>query len=85
MAVSKKACRLAVGRNRIKRTIRESFREHRSGLLGRFEDGQGAIDLVVLPTMKATTISNKILTESLGQHWRRISDKLGRLHQGTRT
>jgi ribonuclease P protein component len=79
MAVSKKACRLAVGRNRIKRTIRESFREHRAALLTRPADGSGAMDIVVLPSMKASTISNKDLRKSLHQHWSRITTKLAAL------
>jgi ribonuclease P protein component len=77
MAVSKKACRHAVGRNRIKRIIRESFRTHREELLTGLEEGRGAVDIVVLPTMKTTTISNRVLTESLNRHWHRISEKSG--------
>ncbi|MGR8948281.1 MAG: ribonuclease P protein component, partial [Gammaproteobacteria bacterium] len=34
LAVSKKACRHAVGRNRIKRQVREHFRQHKDQLVG---------------------------------------------------
>ena len=34
LAISKKACRLAVSRNRIKRQIREYFRQHKQQLAG---------------------------------------------------
>jgi ribonuclease P protein component len=73
LAVSKKNCRKAVGRNRIKRVIRESFRQH-SEVLAK---GKG-IDFVVLPTAKATTISNKMLASSLDKHWSKVQANPGR-------
>ena len=66
MAVSRRACRLAVGRNRLKRIIRESFRRHQAGFVG-----SEARDFVVLPTQGAATISNPELFESLRIHWRK--------------
>ena len=63
MAMSKKNCRLAVGRNRLKRVIRESFRQHREALLG--------LDVVVLNQPAAMRASNKTLFDSLHQHWQR--------------
>lgn len=70
MAVSKKACPLAVGRNRIKRIIRESFR---SRVLG---SGQNkTLDFVVLPSAAAATQTNKQLDYSLSAHWRRLITK----------
>ena len=67
MAVSKKNCSRAVGRNRIKRVIRESFRGR---MLGREMDQ--TLDFVVLPTMTATSQSNKALDMSLQTHWHRL-------------
>jgi ribonuclease P protein component len=79
MAVSKRVCRHAVGRNRIKRTIRESFREHRTAIITRSEDRNRAMDIVVLPSVRASTISNKELQASLHQHWSRITKKVSAL------
>ena len=66
LAVSKKNCRLAVGRNRIKRIVRESFREHQGDLAG--------IDFVVLNQVGTHKADNKALFESLEGHWRRCRD-----------
>lgn len=70
MAVSKKACAKAVGRNRIKRVVRESFRARMVGFVT-----DDALDFVVLPTVQATNQSNKILDESLSIHWQRLTRK----------
>jgi ribonuclease P protein component len=70
MAVSKKACAKAVGRNRIKRVIRESFRVQMAGQVS-----DKTMDFVVLPTAAATNQSNKLLDESLSTHWQRLTGK----------
>ena len=70
MAVSKKACARAVGRNRIKRVIRENFRHQ---LVAR--DAEKTLDFVVLPTAVAKTQSNKALDASLLTHWQRLIRK----------
>jgi len=72
MAVSKKACAKAVGRNRIKRVVRESFRNR---MLGTTEDN--SLDIVILPTALAAKKSNKILDESLSIHWQKLTRKAG--------
>ena len=69
LAVSKKNCKTAVGRNRLKRIIRESFR-HRAPELA----VNGGIDIVVLPTRHAATICNGELHASLARLWRRLID-----------
>jgi len=79
MAVSKKACARAVGRNRIKRIVRESFRTQLAGQV--LED---ALDFVVLPTATATNQSNKTLDESLSAHWQRLTRKAGDRNTGNR-
>ena len=56
MAVSKKGCPLAVGRNRIKRVIRESFRSQMVGL-----ENEETLDFVVLPNVIAAKQINKAL------------------------
>ena len=65
LIISKKNCRHANKRNRLKRIIRESFRRNISKLKGH--------DIVVLN--KHTTYNNEthVLTESLMRHWIKIS------------
>ena len=77
MAVSRKACAKAVGRNRIKRVVRESFR---SRMVGKATDN--ALDLVILPTAKAAIQSNKTLDESLSIHWQKLTGKAGDRNTG---
>lgn len=70
LAVSTRVCKHAVGRNRIKRLVRESFRAHQY-LLGPSRGERGGVDLVVLPTRHAATICNRELMNSLAHHWHR--------------
>jgi ribonuclease P protein component len=70
LAVSKKACVTAVGRNRIKRIVRENFR---CRMLGPATDI--GLDIVVLPTEQAANQSNKALVESLSSHWQKLNQK----------
>ena len=69
MAVSRKNCRKANGRNRIRRVIRESFRQHQLQL-----SNHGGFDIVVLPTGQAASICNKTLGKSLQGHWQTVQD-----------
>jgi len=61
MAISKKNCRLATERNRIKRVVRESFRHHQTDLQG--------LDVVVINQAAAARASNKDLFASINGHW----------------
>jgi ribonuclease P protein component len=70
MAVSRKVCKRAKGRNQLKRVIRESFRNHQESLSRR-----GGHDIVVLPSSQAASICNKALFESLQAHWQNIEQK----------
>ncbi len=65
LAISKKNCRLAVGRNRLKRIVRESFRQHGEDLKG--------LDVVVLNQPAAKLASNNALFDSLEQHWQKCN------------
>lgn len=66
LAISKKNCRLAVARNRLKRIIRESFRQHLGELHG--------IDVVVLNKSDTHQAVNKVLFDSLARHWRQCKN-----------
>jgi len=64
-AISRQKVRLAVGRNRLRRLIRESFRHQVAAL--------PPVDLVVLAREAAPAAGNRELTRSLEQHWGRIA------------
>lgn len=70
MAVSKKACARSVGRNRIKRIVRESFR---TCMVER--EPECALDFVVLPTVRAKNQSNETLSAAVGAHWVKLTRK----------
>lgn len=70
LAVSRKACRSAAGRNRLKRLIRESFRVHQVELAA-----NGGRDIVVLPNAQAASICNAKLNGSLQAHWKKIGTR----------
>ena len=65
LAITKKRVKLAVGRNRLKRLIRESFRHHPSCLAG--------LDCVVLAKSGVARASNRTLLRSLARHWQYLS------------
>ena len=63
LAISKKHCRQATGRNRIKRVVRESFRQHQAELAG--------LDVVVINQPTASSAANRQLFDSMAAHWQR--------------
>lgn len=63
LAISKKHCRKATARNRIKRVIRESFRLHPEQLAG--------LDIVVINQPAAATVDKGVMKDSLERHWLR--------------
>ena len=68
MAVSRQVDKRAVGRNRIKRVVRESFRQH-------YSVEKVCLDIVVLPRRETATICNKQLFRSLQDHWSRLENQ----------
>ncbi len=70
LAISKRIIKTAVGRNRVKRLTRESFRQHQQVLSG--------LDIVVLSRNGAPQADNPELTESLHVHWERIAKQLSK-------
>jgi ribonuclease P protein component len=65
LAISKKQCRKATARNRIKRVIRESFRQHQLELRG--------LDLIVINQPAAALAKNSEINASLERHYERCS------------
>jgi len=63
LAISKKHCRKATARNRIKRIVRESFRHHQADL--------GNLDVVVINSPAAAAATSRQLFDSLAGHWTR--------------
>lgn len=70
MAVSRQVDRRAVERNRLKRIIRESFRQHYLS-----NSKHPAVDIVVLPRREAVSICNRRLFDQLSRHWQRIDKR----------
>jgi ribonuclease P protein component len=64
LAISRKAEKTAVGRNRVKRIIRDSFRHHQGQL--------NAWDLVVIARPGVAGQSNAELHAALAKHWTRL-------------
>lgn len=67
MAIAKKKIKSAVQRNRIKRLVRESFREHQASLLG--------MDIVVMSQSVVVETSNPVLLNSLRNHWKTLANR----------
>jgi ribonuclease P protein component len=67
LAIARKHIKNAVGRNRIKRLVRESFREHQSLLAG--------IDIVVTIRTDASRLDNETIRKNLKKHWQKLKEK----------
>lgn len=67
LAISKKHCRKATDRNRLKRVVRESFRLHKNELSG--------LDIVVMNKPGTETGTSRELRASLDRHWERCTER----------
>lgn len=61
LAVAKKQIKKAVSRNRVKRLVRESFRQHGDLLKG--------LDIVVVARSGAEQVKNREMLEMIQDHW----------------
>lgn len=67
LAVAKRNVRLATGRNRIKRLVREGFRQHLDHLCG--------VDIIFLVRPGVADRGNRALHEALERHWNRLIEQ----------
>lgn len=67
LVVSRKASPRAVVRNRVKRRIREAYRQHQEKL--------GGLDIVVVASAKAATAPATVLRISLQQLWDKVEQQ----------
>ena len=65
LAISKKRAKFAVSRNRLKRIIRESFRQKQHQLY--------CADYIVLAGQNSTSANNSRLIKSLEIHWQKLN------------
>jgi len=63
-AIARQKIRLAVGRNRIRRIVRESYRRNRASL--------PSVDLVVLARDAAGTAKKPDILASIERHWSNV-------------
>lgn len=68
LVMAKKHLRHAVDRNRIKRLIRENYRQQQQAFAG--------VDMVVLSRTGLDKLSNSEFTQQLNQQWQRIFKKI---------
>jgi len=70
MVIAKKNVSKAIHRNRIKRQIRDSFRNTAQNLSG--------LDIVVLARKNASELDSKVLLSNLNALWTDLKAKVGR-------
>jgi len=87
LAIAKKKIKTSVARQRIKRLIRESFRQNhyrlkQNGLkqnsLNQTRSEHSGFDIVVMANPAAAQATNQKIALSLQQHWKKIIDQCNR-------
>lgn len=71
LVIAKKKVRRSVDRNRLKRTVRESFRLHQASL--------PAADMIFMARNDLATIPSETLRQALVQGWKRVQRKAAKL------
>ncbi len=66
LAISKRRVRFAVGRNRLKRLVRENFR---------LTEQNSCVDYVVMAGSQAARANNRELLSALEKHWKILKEK----------
>lgn len=74
LIVSKKTDKRAVGRNRIKRVVRDSFRHHQEVLNG--------LDIIFLARQGIRDVDNPELHKRLDKAWKQLAKKAQKPHSG---
>jgi len=82
LAIAKKKITTSVARQRIKRLIRESFRQNHYRLkqngLNQISDEHSGFDIVVMANPAAAQATNQKIALSLQLHWKKIIDQCNR-------
>jgi ribonuclease P protein component len=68
IVIGRKACKLAVGRNRFKRTVRESYRLRQQEFAG--------MDIIVLARSGIAVLDRTTLNQRVSSLWTRLSKRL---------
>ena len=67
LAIARKHVKKAVGRNRIKRLVRESFRQYQQQLVG--------LDIIVMLRDDASRLDNETIRQRLTKLWQSLIQK----------
>lgn len=67
LAIARKQIKTAVGRNRVKRQVRESFRHHQDLLAG--------LDIVVMARPGIATADTRKIRSALDSQWRELAKR----------
>ncbi len=71
LVISKKISKKAVVRNRLKRIVRESFRQKENF-------GEKGLDIVILGRRETAIQENRVLFRSLDKHWNRLVKRISK-------